>query len=326
MSDNIMVSICCITYNQEKYIATAIESFLMQKTNFKYEVIIHDDASTDNTTKIIREYQEKYPDIIKPIYQSENQYSKGIIPSQLTYKKAQGKYITICEGDDYWTDENKLQKQVDFLEKNNDYIATSHWCEVVDINGNVSNDYPYKHRVFNFKKETYTFKDYQKNEIPGHVNTIMFRNIYTNAKYDYGKIYYASRLVGDRTTYLIIALSGKIHVIPEFMSSYRYVIMNNGTNYCSVVKNKNKLYDWFKYYNNLEKGVYEVMNKKISLKRLKYDVFIEAVITYIKTPKFDNKEVLIKIINEYNKLEVAMYLPIIVIRRIKRSISFKLSK
>lgn len=116
--DEIMVSICCITYNHEKYIAEAIESFLMQKTNFKFEVLIHDDASTDNTAKIVREYEKKYPDIIKPIYQIENQYSKGKKVSSNNYNRAKGKYIAICEGDDYWTDPYKLQKQFNYMEKN----------------------------------------------------------------------------------------------------------------------------------------------------------------------------------------------------------------
>ena len=86
MKDDIMVSICCITYNHEKYIREALESFLMQKTNFKYEIVIHDDASTDNTANIIREYVKKYPDIIKPIYQKENQYSKGNSPDLIALK------------------------------------------------------------------------------------------------------------------------------------------------------------------------------------------------------------------------------------------------
>lgn len=110
MSEKVMVSINCITYNQEEYIAKAIDSFLMQKTDFKYEILIHDDASTDNTANIIREYQEKYPDIIKPIYQKENQYSQGIkrVDYKFNYSRANGKYIAICEGDDYWTDRKSV--------------------------------------------------------------------------------------------------------------------------------------------------------------------------------------------------------------------------
>jgi len=94
----------------------------MQKTGFDFEVLIHDDASTDGTSDIIREYEKKYPNIIKPIYQKENQYSKGVLIS-LTYQfpRAKGKYIALCEGDDYWTDPYKLQKQVDFMEANPEY-------------------------------------------------------------------------------------------------------------------------------------------------------------------------------------------------------------
>lgn len=120
--ENILVSINTLTYNHEKYIAQCIEGILMQKTNFAFELLIHDDASTDNTAAIIKEYEKKYPKIIKPIYQTENQWSKGIKNSATyQYPRAKGKYIAICEGDDYWIGENKLQMQVDFLENNPEY-------------------------------------------------------------------------------------------------------------------------------------------------------------------------------------------------------------
>ena len=113
------VSVYCTAYNHEKYIRNALEGFIKQKTTFKYEVIVHDDASTDNTASIIREYEEKYPNIIRPIYQTENQYSKGIdfIKNDIC-PLMRGKYVAVCEGDDYWTDELKLQSQYDGLEKN----------------------------------------------------------------------------------------------------------------------------------------------------------------------------------------------------------------
>ena len=326
MNENVMVSICCITYNHEKYIRDAIESFLMQNTNFKYEIIIHDDASQDKTSSIIQEYANKYKNIIKPIYQDENQYSKGIIVSQIVYKKAKGKYIILCEGDDYWTDCNKLQKQFDFLENNPDYIATAHWCEVVDKFGNVSNDYPHKYKVFNFNKKIYTLKDYKKNNIPGHINTIMYRNIYLENKYDYGKMYLASKLVGDRTTYLILSLLGKIYIMSEFMSCYRFISEDSGTNYCSRVKNRNQAYDWFKYYSNLEKYSLQVMNEKVSLGKLKYDFMVDGVVRYIKDPKNNNKEVIKKIIRESNKIKVIFYFPIAFCRRIKNSLVLRYIK
>jgi glycosyltransferase involved in cell wall biosynthesis len=104
----IMVSILCLAYNHEKYIRKTLESVISQKTNFRFEVIVHDDASTDGTTEIIREFEQKYPDIFKPIYQTENQYYNS--PSLYTsyiIPKAQGKYCAICECDDFWIDENK---------------------------------------------------------------------------------------------------------------------------------------------------------------------------------------------------------------------------
>lgn len=121
-----LVSISCITYNHEPYIMQTLDGFLMQKTRFPFEVLIHDDASTDRTADIIREYEKKFPKIIKPIYQKENQYSKGnrAILASFVYPRAKGKYIALCEGDDYWIDENKLQKQVDFMEQNPDVGLT----------------------------------------------------------------------------------------------------------------------------------------------------------------------------------------------------------
>jgi glycosyltransferase involved in cell wall biosynthesis len=117
-----LVSICCLTYNHEPYIRRAIEGFLIQKTNFLFEVIIHDDASTDLTASIIEEYRIKNPDIILPIYQQVNQRSqetKRVV--EIVFNYARGKYIALCEGDDYWIDPFKLQKQVDFLEKNENF-------------------------------------------------------------------------------------------------------------------------------------------------------------------------------------------------------------
>lgn len=116
-----MVSICTLAYNQEKYIGQTLQSFIDQITDFPFEVLVHDDASTDRTPEIIREYEEKYPDIIKPIYQKENQYSKNVKTSAVyQYPRAKGKYIAICEGDDLWLDPYKLQKQVDYMESHPD--------------------------------------------------------------------------------------------------------------------------------------------------------------------------------------------------------------
>ena len=116
MERQLMVSVCCVTYNHEAYIGEALESFLMQKTSFPYEILVHDDASTDRTPEILRDYEARYPGIVKVVYQTENQYSQGKHVSRFILEKARGKYIAVCEGDDFWTDPDKLQRQVDYME------------------------------------------------------------------------------------------------------------------------------------------------------------------------------------------------------------------
>lgn len=110
-----LVSICCVTYNHVEFIKRCIDGFLMQKTNFQYEILIHDDCSTDGTREIIEDYAAKYPLTIFPIFEEENQYSKGVWVDGYNYCRAKGKYIAYCEGDDFWIDSMKLQKQVDFM-------------------------------------------------------------------------------------------------------------------------------------------------------------------------------------------------------------------
>jgi glycosyltransferase involved in cell wall biosynthesis len=135
---NSLVSICCTAYNHAKFISECLDGFLLQKTNFNFEVLIHDDASTDGTQDIIKAYQAKYPNIIKPIFQTENQYSKGVKPFiKYLFPASQGKYIAMCEGDDYWTDPLKLQKQVDFLEANAEFVVCCHNAKIIDENSDV---------------------------------------------------------------------------------------------------------------------------------------------------------------------------------------------
>jgi len=134
-TDKVYVSIICMTFNQESYIKKTIEGFLMQNTDFKFEILIHDDASTDSTPQIINEYAEKYPDLIKIIQQSENQYSqKPTLPTYITIGAAAGKYMAICEGDDYWSATNKIQRQVELLEQYSQINLCYHECDRLQDN------------------------------------------------------------------------------------------------------------------------------------------------------------------------------------------------
>ena len=135
-----LVSVCCVTYNHQKYIEEAIKGFLMQETDFPFEIIIHDDASTDNTTAIVRDYAEKYPQIIKTIIQKENQYSKGTRVFSFIFEIAQGDYMALCDADDYWTDPQKLQIQASKMKEHPECHISFH--AVKEVNGEDGSLYP----------------------------------------------------------------------------------------------------------------------------------------------------------------------------------------
>ncbi len=170
----LMVSICCLTYNHVNFIEQTIEGFLAQKTDFSFEILIHDDASTDGTTAIIETYHARYPGIIKPIIQKENQWSKGLRAVSATYNfpRAAGKYIAMCEGDDYWTDPTKLQKQVGFLEENPDYVITYHDAMVIDDEEKVIK----KSKMPDNNKRDYS----QKDLIGGKTNILTLSMVFRN--------------------------------------------------------------------------------------------------------------------------------------------------
>lgn len=206
-----LVSISCITYNHVNYIRECLEGFLMQKTTFPFEILIHDDASTDGTTEIIKEYEEKYPDLIKPIYESENQWCLGRRGSAVfNYPRSKGKYIALCEGDDYWSNPYKLQRQIDFLEENKEFSACTHQSTVI----------------------------YEHNELLKHefevVNTsvLNLRDLLNGRKFHTASVVFKSEIIktyllpqnilsGDRALNLLLASFGPIFFLQETMCVYR---------------------------------------------------------------------------------------------------------
>lgn len=211
-----LVAINCIAYNHELYIRDALEGFVNQKTNFPFVAIVHDDASTDSTANIIREYAKKYPDIIKPIYETENQYSKKdgslgrIMDSAI--EAAGAKYVAMCEGDDYWTDPHKLQKQVDFLETHPDYSLCFHNTKLSMLDGSIRLD-------ASAMKQTgeYSADDIIEQWIIPTASVVYRREgidnnpIRINPKFKYG----------DNILFLTAALNGRLFGINEYMSVYR---------------------------------------------------------------------------------------------------------
>ncbi len=235
--ENIMVSVLCLCYNHENYIKDALEGFVKQKTTFPFEVLIHDDASTDKSAEIIREYEAKYPDIIKPTYQTENQYSKGIkIMRTHLLPKIRGKYIAFCEGDDFWTDENKLQKQVDFLEANPEYTVCAHNTILCDMTTN-------EEKVF-FPTGSREIK--LEEVLLGpiyHLSSVLVKTDF----------YLATRPawmnmlpgVGDFPNVIYYSISGRVMYLgDEVMSYYRYGTPGSWTNRVEKIYSKRIALNW----------------------------------------------------------------------------------
>ncbi len=204
-----LVSICCTAYNHERFIEDALEGFLIQKTDFPFEILIHDDASKDRTAEIIRSYEAAFPNILKPIYQTENQYSQGKKPGRLNSERAKGKYIALCEGDDYWTDEKKLNKQVSFLNKNIEYSACCHQSIIKYEDDNLES------RLFRQNNADIYLNDLMSGRI-FHTASFMFRSCIVKNNTAPNDI-----LSGDRYLFLLCALFGKIRFLEDSMCIYR---------------------------------------------------------------------------------------------------------
>lgn len=220
--DKPLVSICCITYNQSKYINECLDSFLSQETSFSFEILIHDDASEDGTAEIIKSYENEYGDIIKPIYQTINQYSLGNGPmNKLNFARAKGKYIAMCEGDDYWTDPLKLQKQVDFLEANKEYSSCAHTSDSIYMlkNGNsiqneITTSFVQKNKI-DFDKDVSVFELFSS--YPFQTATFMMRRY----EFEKKKTWFNTLKQGDINLFIILGSLGKIRKFKEAMSVYR---------------------------------------------------------------------------------------------------------
>lgn len=270
-----LVSISCITYNHEPYIMQTLDGFLMQKTRFPFEVLIHDDASTDRTADIIREYEKKFPKIIKPIYQKENQYSKGnrAILASFVYPRAKGKYITLCEGDDYWIDENKLQKQVDFMEQNPDVGLT--YSKVKMLN-NKQNEF-----FSVWGKEKNCFAELiQENQIPT-LSVCMRKDILLQYIKDVAPDT-KNWLMGDYPMWLYFIHVSKVKFFDEITGVYR-VLENSASHSTNVLKQINFLkstYDikeFFVFFFNETNVDYPKYHDAIC------HLFIENVDNYLKS-------------------------------------------
>lgn len=231
-----LVSIECLVYNHAPFLRHCLDGFVMQKTDFPFEAIVHDDASTDNSAEIIREYAEKYPDIIKPIYETENQYSKkdgslSRIVNEAMHPEA--KYVALCEGDDYWVDPLKLQKQVDFMESNKEYSMCFHRVKIEAEEEFLRHQYDHLQG-----------KDYSSNEILAEwtvptCSVLLRKEVLRCVPKD------SRFLFGDIVCFLSAGECGRMYCLSDCMGVYRR--LSTGMMMGTLIKDENTL-KWILHY------------------------------------------------------------------------------
>lgn len=287
-----LVSISCLTYNHVKYIHKTLEGFLMQKTSFPIEILIHDDASNDGTTEIVKDYEKKYPEIIKPKYESENQWNKGIRGSEIfNFPRANGKYIALCEGDDYWTDPLKLQKQVDFLEVNQDYIISYHDAMIVDENGTI---------IKSSKLPNDLKRDFSTEEIIKGAWILTLAMCFRNVLKEYPEEYFKV-LNGDTFLSSLLGNFGK----GKYMSDIAPAVYRlHSASIWSKLDNTEKLfhsgvtYAWMcRYYKRIGQDHYAYHFKNMSIHQ-----FIGALSKVIATGGQQHVYIVNNILTEYNDI------------------------
>lgn len=269
---NIVVSIICLTYNHEKYISDALDGFVSQKVNFGFEIIVHDDASTDNTARIITEYQKKYPGIIKPILEKENLYSTNRAQiAKNIMEQISGEYIALCEGDDYWTNNNKLQQQFDIMKSNSNIGMCTHNTAIMRENQIIG--------IYGKSVPTGLYEKESALRLPYFQTSSYFmkKEMWVKIYIDPPKYKIIAR-VGDEPTLLFVRSNASVYHIGETMSVYRY--LNPGSWSADNVKTISnqiddcyRLIEMYKEFDTETKGIYKVIcSEKILEKEFRIDI------------------------------------------------------
>lgn len=250
MENNIKLSVIIISYKQRKYIKEAINSVLNQKVNFKYELLLADDCSQDGTLEIMREYEKKYPDVVRVLERKEN--LGGANNSFNALCNANGKYITCLEGDDYWCNENKLQLQYDFLETHPDFCAVSHLQEGRNLKGEFQGNFPvgiHKDKIID------DIQQYINSDVSFSVSATMYTNFLKDntLRKKYDKIRRFDSLIGDAQMNIFLLTIGKVYIMSKPMMVYRMRNNDGNSNFNSSHSVNEIEYRYMNIYIQLEK-------------------------------------------------------------------------
>ena len=296
MMDNrpVKVSVIVLTYNHEKYIRQALDSILMQKVDFRYEILVGDDASTDGTAEILREYQHKYGDIFRLFLHPRNVGATRNSYELLT--SAKGEYLATCEGDDYWMDTGKLEVQVNFLEKNPEYSGTAHRFLIVDEQGT-----PRKKQTVTWIKfkERFTIRDFEGIYLPGQPSTFVRKNIFRDSSKDFSNIYKFHPMIADRTLLLIFLSVGDFYTFDLKMSCYR----QGGSVHTSLTEklyreNAGRVAMDYELNLKLEQYASQLFARRVVFIKRRNDLFAGAVFAFLRSRNSDSAKLVITMLKE----------------------------
>lgn len=287
---NNVVDVIMITYNHEKYIEKSVRSVLNQETNFDFSIIIGEDCSTDSTRDILLKLKKEYPDKIHLVLHDENIGSKNNLKS--VEEKCKSSYIAILEGDDFWTDNKKLQKQIDFLEKNKKFSASVHDILVIDeFEKPILNSY---HDKLYSKEIIYNIDEFEKGLLPGQSGTMVCRNYLVEMSKKDREAYYSAKSNGDLRRVSALILKNPIFRFSSQMSCYRYVV-KNGSSWNASIYGKNLTFENFKSYEQLENMMSVLSGQQIRLFTVKQNFGFSALKYLVKKPNKENFSIFISI-------------------------------
>lgn len=290
LQNEVIVSVCCLTFNHSKFITACLDGILMQQCSFKFEILIHDDASTDGTREIVEAYQKKYPEIIKPYFQTENQWSKGVrgMNFHFNFSRAKGKFIAVCEGDDFWTDPLKLQTQVMFLIDNPAYAMIFHNADLL-----IDNKIEINQSFSKIENRDYSQIEVFKNWIVPTASMCFKKEVIEDS--NYVAMHSEKDLIyGDNILLVTSAHIGKLRGISDIMSIYRK--HSAGVSYTvdrKVVEALNRQNTLFaKYFPNLADTAKDLIREryythlKIAMKSVNITNFFYFLFQYLRIKFF----------------------------------------
>lgn len=280
------LSIAILTYNHENYIEKALNSVLNQKIDYEYEIIVGDDFSNDKTREILLKFKEKYPEKIKLIFRSKN---IGITSNFIdVLKKCTGEYIALLEGDDYWINDLKLKSQVEYLDKNQEYIGIAHQNIVINQEEKIIN----KPKLFKENVE-FSLKKLEKEGLLYQTASLMFKNIFNCEEDKLNLIKEINEKIADLTLAIILLKKGNICILNEYMSVYRIDTTEKSSSSSAQAFRNLRLF-YIGYYEYLEKLEKILLNNEIELYFLKSSILLGIIINSLKNKEL--KEILVKII------------------------------